>query len=131
LPPKYNYSRKIPASLLPAQASPTRSHAGSEDSDTSTTLLENDVMGDTQKGPRNRKEKRPRNGEGNGIIEVHEEDIDRPTIDCVICHNPIDITDRRSYMLSPCDHIFHKSCLEQWMEVKMECPICRTDLPAT
>ena len=92
-------------------------------------MLENDVMNDT-KGPRNRKEKRSRIGEGNGITTVHEEENDRPTVDCVICYNPIDIMNRKAYMIAPCDHIFHKSCLEQWMDVKMECPICRTDLPA-
>lgn len=55
---------------------------------------------------------------------------DAQTLDCVICYNEIDINDRQGYMLAPCDHIFHRQCLEQWMEVKMECPICRKDLPA-
>ena len=52
------------------------------------------------------------------------------TLDCVICYCPIDPTDRKSYMLAPCEHIFHKDCLVQWMDVKMECPTCRGDLPA-
>ncbi|EED94445.1 hypothetical protein THAPSDRAFT_261916, partial [Thalassiosira pseudonana CCMP1335] len=54
---------------------------------------------------------------------------DAPTLDCVICYNEIDVNDRAGYMLAPCDHIFHRQCLEQWMEVKMECPICRCNLP--
>jgi hypothetical protein len=87
-------------------------------------------MNDTKKGPRNRKEKRSHNSDGNGITTVHEEEGDRPTLDCVICHGPIDAMDRRAYMLAPCDHVFHRNCLEQWMDVKMECPICRTALPA-
>ena len=33
-------------------------------------------------------------------------------------------------MKAPCDHAFHPYCLMQWMEVKMECPCCRTLLPA-
>lgn len=90
-------------------------------------MLENDVINET--GTRNRKEKRSRNGDSSTIIAVHEENAERPSIDCVICHNPIDIADKRQYMIAPCDHIFHKSCLEQWMDVKMECPICRTNLP--
>jgi hypothetical protein len=53
-----------------------------------------------------------------------------PVFDCVICYNEIDIRNRRGYMLAPCDHIFHKECLLQWMDVKMECPVCRTELPA-
>jgi len=84
-------------------------------------------MNDT-KGPRNRK--RTRNHEGNGITTVHEEDCDRPTVDCVICYNSIDIMERNGYMLAPCDHIFHRNCLQEWMDVKMECPTCRGDLPA-
>lgn len=128
LPPKYDYSRAIPKSLLPPQISHPRSHSSSDESDTGA-LLENDVMNDT-KGPRKRKEKRSRSGEGNGITTVHEEDGGRPSVDCVICYNPIDIMDKKAYMLAPCNHIFHKNCLQQWMDVKMECPICRTELPA-
>ena len=30
------------------------------------------------------------------------------------------------YMLTPCKHIFHSECLEQWLEQKKECPNCRT-----
>eukprot|EP00977_Amphora_coffeiformis_P006462 scaffold1380_cov161-Amphora_coffeaeformis.AAC.11 len=56
--------------------------------------------------------------------------VHRPTLDCCICYDAIDIRDRQGYMLAPCDHLFHRSCLVQWMEVKMECPICRSELPA-
>ena len=41
------------------------------------------------------------------------------TLDCVICYNEIDVTDNKGYMLAPCDHIFHRECLEQWMDVKV------------
>jgi hypothetical protein len=50
-------------------------------------------------------------------------------LDCSICYETIDVV-RQSYMLAPCDHLFHRDCLCQWMDVKMECPICRTELPA-
>ena len=53
-----------------------------------------------------------------------------PCLECVICYNDIDISDRTAYMIAPCNHVFHKECLIQWMEVKMECPICRQPLPA-
>ena len=36
---------------------------------------------------------------------------------------------RRSYAFTPCSHIMHTSCLEQWMAVKSVCPTCRTLLP--
>ena len=58
-----------------------------------------------------------------------EDPEDGPTLDCVICYSPIDVHNVKKYMLAPCEHLFHRDCLEQWMDVKMECPICRKDLP--
>jgi len=48
--------------------------------------------------------------------------------DCVICMSEIDPEDARS-VVTPCNHKFHRACLEQWMDVKMECPTCRMILP--
>ena len=36
---------------------------------------------------------------------------------------------RRSYMITPCNHVFHSGCLEGWMRYRLQCPICRDDLP--
>ncbi|CAL8574081.1 hypothetical protein XPA_000054 [Xanthoria parietina] len=36
---------------------------------------------------------------------------------------------RRAYMVTPCRHIFHSVCLESWMRYRLQCPICRDDLP--
>lgn len=36
---------------------------------------------------------------------------------------------RRAYMVTPCRHIFHTPCLEGWMKYRLQCPICRDDLP--
>jgi hypothetical protein len=30
--------------------------------------------------------------------------------------------------MTPCNHYFHVSCFKQWIKVKHECPICRTQL---
>jgi len=35
----------------------------------------------------------------------------------------------RSYMVTPCRHIFHTNCLESWMKYRLACPICRSHLP--
>ena len=35
----------------------------------------------------------------------------------------------KKIMRTPCNHMFHISCLETWMEQKMECPIDRSKLP--
>ncbi|GAB7347247.1 hypothetical protein MBLNU459_g3343t1 [Dothideomycetes sp. NU459] len=36
---------------------------------------------------------------------------------------------RRLYMVTPCRHIFHAACLEGWMKYRLQCPICREQLP--
>ncbi|KAF2462196.1 hypothetical protein BDY21DRAFT_418145 [Lineolata rhizophorae] len=36
---------------------------------------------------------------------------------------------RRTYMVTPCRHIFHTPCLEGWMRYRLQCPICRDVLP--
>lgn len=36
---------------------------------------------------------------------------------------------RRAYMVTPCRHIFHSICLEGWMRYRLQCPICRDNLP--
>jgi len=46
--------------------------------------------------------------------------------DCSICLNDLQCT---SQMLAPCGHRFHSKCLSKWMDVKLECPICRAKLP--
>lgn len=36
---------------------------------------------------------------------------------------------RMDVMLAPCQHAFHTECLERWLEIKNECPSCRSVLP--
>lgn len=36
---------------------------------------------------------------------------------------------RRMYMVTPCRHIFHTKCLESAMRYRLQCPICRENLP--
>ena len=50
-------------------------------------------------------------------------------MDCVICMAPVDCAKAKERMVTPCNHFFHRECLERWMEVKMECPTCRGGLP--
>ena len=59
---------------------------------------------------------------GHGEDEEHAED-------CAICRSEVDPRVPEEYMLTPCDHMFHKSCLSEWMLYKLECPICRGQLP--
>ena len=32
-------------------------------------------------------------------------------------------------VVTPCDHVFHAECLRQWMDIKLECPVCRRPIP--
>lgn len=39
------------------------------------------------------------------------------------------IFSRRAYMVTPCRHIFHSHCLQGWLRYRLQCPICRENLP--
>ena len=69
------------------------------------------------------------------------------TVDCSICFEPLEVPVikageddpsitgvtgmfvRRQYMVTPCRHIFHRHCLEGWMRFRLQCPICREEIP--
>lgn len=85
-----------------------------------------------------------------GLGRTHageERDKTRTTpyaIDCAICRETLQVAvvrageedtsvagafARRTYMVTPCRHIFHTTCLESWMRFRLQCPICREELP--
>lgn len=68
------------------------------------------------------------------------------SVDCAICMQILEIPildsakdtttggvvgilESRRYMVTPCRHIFHSKCLEGWMRFRLQCPICRENLP--
>jgi len=70
------------------------------------------------------------------------------TVDCAICMQVLEVPvvgagedasanaggvaamlARRLYMVTPCRHVFHSTCLEGWMRFRLQCPICRENLP--
>ncbi|SCV01248.1 LAME_0G14994g1_1 [Lachancea meyersii CBS 8951] len=61
------------------------------------------------------------------------------TIDCAICMTDVAVyvedipethkVDQHEYMVTPCGHIFHTGCLENWLSYKLQCPVCRSPLP--
>jgi len=140
LPPKYDYNRPIPASLLQSddEIATNPSEQLQKERELPKTEVRSLVVPKRDVSPRgggtrNRKEGNRMKGETGMTAETVTEvpkTPDAPCIDCVICYNDIDTGDRTAYMIAPCNHIFHKDCLVQWMDVKMECPICRHQLPA-
>lgn len=81
--------------------------------------------------------------------KYRSKDRKRVMFDCAICMQDIEVpvlpaptagassvTDgatsilsRRAYMVTPCRHIFHTACLESWMRLRLQCPICRESIP--
>jgi len=123
LPPKFDYSRPIPTSILPKKiAHPSQS--------SNSILSRDDSCSEKCTGPRNRIKFKREDVNSTVAVDELSSDSESPSLDCVICYSSIDHQNQRSYMLGPCNHIFHRKCLEQWMEIKMECPICRYTLPA-
>ena len=52
------------------------------------------------------------------------------TIDCVVCQEAFAFPVlASSYMVTPCDHLFHKECLRPWLDQALQCPTCRLPLP--
>lgn len=122
LPPKFDYFRPIPAHLL--------AHGSHMGTPSEVVPRLNGQSNGSRARHRNRGTRNPKVESGMTTDMSRVKMGSSPRLNCVICYNDIEIQNRQSYMLAPCDHIFHKECLLRWMEVKMECPVCRTDLPA-
>lgn len=48
---------------------------------------------------------------------------------CAICFDDYDPTDSNLRTLEICNHVFHKTCIDPWLNIKRHCPICRMDVP--
>lgn len=64
------------------------------------------------------------------------QDIEVPVLPAPTAAGSSSVTDgaanilsRRQYMVTPCRHIFHTACLESWMRLRLQCPICRESIP--
>lgn len=45
---------------------------------------------------------------------------------CSICHDVWKVGDEAKTL--PCFHFFHTPCINQWLQSKLTCPICRADV---
>ncbi|GAA0163171.1 hypothetical protein LIER_39540 [Lithospermum erythrorhizon] len=51
----------------------------------------------------------------------------RQGLECPICR--VAIENPEQLHLTPCGHSFHEACLQEWLNIRMECPMCRGPLP--
>lgn len=49
---------------------------------------------------------------------------------CTICQDSINETDV-CRVINHCNHIYHRSCIDQWFERSVYCPTCRHDIRST
>ena len=64
-------------------------------------------------------------GRHEGFCKIH---APKKLEDCPICYE--EITEKTS-TTTRCKHVFHKTCLERWMEEKTNCPMCRENIRPT
>ena len=55
-------------------------------------------------------------------VEFNEQFKNKEEIKCTICLENISIGDKIIYL--PCVHLFHSSCIKNWIRIKNQCPIC-------
>ncbi|KAK3812314.1 MAG: hypothetical protein J3Q66DRAFT_54912 [Benniella sp.] len=51
---------------------------------------------------------------------------DQMSPSCAICL--CDYEDLEELRHLPCDHIFHKDCVDEWLKLKRTCPLCKYDI---
>lgn len=54
------------------------------------------------------------------------EELQQDSFMCVVCH---DGENDSPVVRLPCNHLYHKNCVEAWLDKKNSCPMCRTELP--
>ena len=66
----------------------------------------------------------------NSIVNFHE-NVDNPflnineNLNCIICFDEEKIDD---IVLLECEHKFHLQCINNWIKVKNECPLCKKNI---
>ena len=69
------------------------------------------------------------------IIITNENNTEYETICCSICLDEYKNEDK--ILKYPCDHIFHKKCIETWIKIEVDnkntpsCPCCRNPIKNT
>ena len=63
------------------------------------------------------------------INAVSEQKIaEEPSGPCAICQEDIRVSELTRKLNRPCNHIFHKTCIDRWLSQHIRCPVCRRDM---
>lgn len=63
-----------------------------------------------------------RNNQGYKHAPKTEEILER---ECPVCCFPDTLDGTKEKIVTPCEHYFHKECLDKWLKDKADCPMCR------
>ena len=47
---------------------------------------------------------------------------------CAICQEDIRVSEVIRKLNTPCNHAFHKTCIDRWLSQHIRCPVCRRDM---
>ena len=62
------------------------------------------------------------------FANVTDDKLDEAGRVCIICRDEMTVADCKQ--LPICNHLFHKSCLREWLVQQQSCPTCRSDIAA-
>ena len=63
------------------------------------------------------------------ILEEHISDINSNTSSCPVCMDPFHLGEEARQL--PCRHIFHDPCIFPWLQGRLTCPLCRSQIPTS
>ncbi|KAJ9142568.1 Transmembrane E3 ubiquitin-protein ligase 1 [Coniochaeta hoffmannii] len=146
LPEAWDYHPVLREDNLEAGGLPIGLVGGADDdNEPGSPVTRRASVSDGSSSKSTRKVDRSKDGKDGKSVRAHVYEID-----CAICRETLEVpvvpagTDpdavgaggsvaatlaRRTYMVTPCRHIFHSACLEGWLRFRLQCPICREELP--
>ena len=81
-----------------------------------------------QQPPRGPPPASPRHVRSLPVIRISSEDlVDPVNRECCICLEPHPL--HTQALRLPCAHIFHATCIQNWLQSHCTCPVCRFELP--
>ncbi|KAH8909037.1 hypothetical protein BR93DRAFT_926150 [Coniochaeta sp. PMI_546] len=145
-PEAWDYHPVLREDNLEAGGLPIGLVGGADDDEPGSPVTRRVSVSEGNKSTRKERDKdrgKDRTDGKSGRAHIHE-------IDCAICRETLEVPvvpagadpdavgaggsvaatlARRTYMVTPCRHIFHSACLEGWLRFRLQCPICREELP--